>query len=58
MLLRALFSRHSREGGNPSEFAYSGSLLVVTGLASMDSRLRGNDDGVLGASCVTSVSKQ
>jgi hypothetical protein len=33
MLRRTLFSRHSREGGNPSDLARSGSLLLATRLA-------------------------
>jgi hypothetical protein len=50
MLRSSLFSRHSaRRLRNSSELAHSGSLLVAMMRATMDSRLRGNDDGVLGS---------
>jgi hypothetical protein len=42
MLRSALFPRHSREGGNPSELAHSSSFLEAPRLASMDSRFHGN----------------
>jgi hypothetical protein len=43
----ALLSRHSREDGNPSDLARSGLFPATIELASMDSRLHGNDRHLL-----------